>query len=370
MCLDPLSAQQGLDRFEALANSKLLQYNPLKSCFVILGKTKARIELEEKFSQNPPLLYGQPLAVNHKGTYLGDELSKSVSESISLTIKKRIGLTKRAIFEIKRIVEDVRSKAVGGILSGVLLWTSSVLPYLLGNCSTWFCMKKSDLDQLSKLQNLFLNVLLGVQHCPVPLMMWDLKLLLIPLRILKSKLLLYQHISHLSDSDISHRVLVQQQRLQLPGLYEDVSRFLNKYEVIDIQSFSKSEWSRFVNSKIESENRDYLFERSKYYKKLDYLSLGCEDYEVKPYFHKLNLAQSRIKFWERSKTLKYCRTSHPSEESNLKVSMRCFECEKVDLLSHWSSCSGYAHLRKSKNLDDDFDLTNYYSEIIKLRVVY
>ena len=185
-------------------------------------------------------------------------------------------------------------------------------------------------------------VLLGVQHCPVSLMMWDLKILSMPLRILKSKLLLYHHISHLSDSDISHRVLVQQQRLQLAGLHEDVSRFLNKYEVVDIKSYSKSEWSRFVNSKIEDENRDSLWERSKYYKKLDYLSLGCEDYEVKPYFHKLNLAQSRIKFWERSKTLKYCRTSHPSEESNLKVSLRCFHCNEIDLISHWYTCPRYS----------------------------
>ena len=226
LCLDPLSGQQGLDRFETLANSKLLQFNSLKSCFIILGTRKARLDLEEQFSLNPPLLYGQPLKIENQGTYLGDELGKTVAESISLTIKKRLGLTKKAIFEIKSVVEDVRSGAVGGILSGVLLWNSSVLPYLLANSSTWFCMKKSDLDQLSKLQNLFLNVLLGVQHCPVPLMMWDLKMLSIPLRILKSKLLLYHHISHLSENDISHRVLLEQQRLQLPGLYEDVSAFL------------------------------------------------------------------------------------------------------------------------------------------------
>ena len=244
----------------------------------------------------------------------------------------------------------------------------SVLPYLLANSSTWLCMKKSDLDQLSKLQNLFLNVLLGVQHCPVPLMMWDLKMLSIPLRILKSKLLLYHHISHLSENDISHRVLLEQQRLQLPGLYEDVSAFLNKHEVTNIHDFSKTEWSRFVSNKIEGENRDYLLEWSRKYKKLDYLSLGCEDYEVKPYFHKLNLAQSRIKFWERSKSMKYCRTSQPSDKHNLKVSLRCYHCQKFDLLSHWYSCPRYSNLRKSKNLEDDFQLTNDFSEIMRMRL--
>ena len=61
LCLDPRSAQYGLDCFENLANSKLLKFNPLKSFVVILGKKRARKKLEEKFLRDPPLRYGKHL---------------------------------------------------------------------------------------------------------------------------------------------------------------------------------------------------------------------------------------------------------------------------------------------------------------------
>ena len=162
VALSQHSAQEGLNRLENLANSKLLSFNSLKSCFVIMGSKKARRDLEEEFKRKPPLLYGKPLKVESQGSYLGEELRSNVSDSVSSTINKRIGLATKAIFEIKSVVEDTRSKAVGGILSGVLLWQSSVLPYLLSHSSCWMEVKKRDMDKLIKLQNLFLNVLLGV----------------------------------------------------------------------------------------------------------------------------------------------------------------------------------------------------------------
>ena len=45
LCSGPLSAQSGFDRFENLAETKLLSYNPSKTVMVVLGKEKARSEL-------------------------------------------------------------------------------------------------------------------------------------------------------------------------------------------------------------------------------------------------------------------------------------------------------------------------------------
>ena len=42
VCSSPISAQEGLIRLENLANSKLLSFNPLKSCFIFMGKRKLR----------------------------------------------------------------------------------------------------------------------------------------------------------------------------------------------------------------------------------------------------------------------------------------------------------------------------------------
>ena len=166
-----------------------------KSFIVIVGSKKARKELTAKFEENPPIIYGKPLILIDQQTYLGDQIGLSTSESISLTIKKRSGLAKKAIFDIKTIVEDCRSKVPGSVKTGLLLWESAVIPFLLNNCSTWFQMKSRDLESLVQIQNLFLNSLLGVFKCPAPLMLWDLSVLSIHLRILKEKLLLYQQIT-------------------------------------------------------------------------------------------------------------------------------------------------------------------------------
>ena len=100
---------------------------------------------------------------------------------------------------------------------------------------------------------------------------------------------------------LSRRVLDTQERHQLGGLSQDVRPFLARHQVIDIRSFSKTEWRKFVKRNLNIENRDFLIEWSEKYKKVDSLSLACEDYERKAYFDNLNLAQSRLKFRERSK---------------------------------------------------------------------
>ena len=121
MCLDPQSAQLGFDRFQALAESKLLDYNLSKTFCIIVGNKKAREKLEDEFLNNPPKLYGQEVKIVTHGTYLGEELGLSLSDSITFTIKKRIGLVRKAIVEIKAIVEDCRSQVTGGIKPALFL---------------------------------------------------------------------------------------------------------------------------------------------------------------------------------------------------------------------------------------------------------
>ena len=234
-------------------------------------------------------------------------------------------------------------------MSGVLLWESCVLPFLLNNCSTWYNIQNKDIIRLTKVQNLFLNVLLGVRNCPAALMLWDLCILSIPHRILKEKLILYHHLSCLPVGALGRQVLEQQQHLQMPGLHEEVAGFLKKHEIINIQAFSKSNWKSFVKNKLSIANREFIIEWSKKYKKLDYLSLGCEDYERKSYLYKLSLAQARIKFRERSKTMNTCRTQFPSDVRNFKAKFECFHCDNIDTLNHWRTCEAYSHLRQSKN---------------------
>ena len=91
-CTDPLSAQIGNDKFESLAEVKLLDYNISKSKILFLGKKKARDELRKKFEDDPQKLYGKPMEESTQESYLGEEIGSSVSESVTLTIKKELVL--------------------------------------------------------------------------------------------------------------------------------------------------------------------------------------------------------------------------------------------------------------------------------------
>ena len=269
LCKDSESAQYGLDRFENLANSKFLTYNLDKSMMTIVGSKKARERLEKELLENPPMLYGQPLQVVLQATYLGDELKMNCAESVSATIRKRIGLTKKSIMEIKNVVEDCRSEVTGGIVTGLQLWESCVVPYILNNSSTWLDIRQSDKNILNKLQSLFLNTLLNTFNCPIPLMYLDLNILTMPMRILSSKLTLYHHIACLPERSVSKKIMKIQEDLNFPSLYEEISEFLTKHEIIDVTSYSKVAWKDLVKNLIASDNRNWLLESTKRYKKLD-----------------------------------------------------------------------------------------------------
>ena len=62
------------DKMEAMAESKLLDYNLDKSCFIIIGKIKARLEMQKQL-QNCDWLSCHGLA-----------------DSVNVTVNKRKGL--------------------------------------------------------------------------------------------------------------------------------------------------------------------------------------------------------------------------------------------------------------------------------------
>ena len=181
----------------------------------------------------------------------------TVSESTMLTTYKQEDRTcQKAIFEIKFIIEDCRSKIAGGINTGILIWESCIIPFMLNNSSTWLDIKKSDIERLTKLQNLFLSVLLGVQNCPAVMMHWDLAVLSIPNRIF------YHHIANLPDTALCKKILESQIRHKLGGIHEEVGSFLARHQVVDIKNFTKTDWRKFVNRVLRRENREFLVEWS------------------------------------------------------------------------------------------------------------
>ena len=257
----------------------------------------------------------------------------------------------------------------GGLLTGLTLWESCIIPFLLNNASSWVQLKKKDMDKLSKLQNYFLNTLLNTFNCPIPIMYLDLDILSIQSRILKEKLLFFHHICSLPQESLAYQVLKVQKQYHFPSLYDDISHFLIEHEIVDVKNYSKAEWKTFVKMKVKEADRNFFLESSKKYKKLDHASLALEEEGIKDYFLNLDVAGARIRFKERSLCMSYCKSHYSLAEENL-LSMFCSFCpqeEYVENLSHWRRCLGYSQFPRSRDLSIEADLISYYQDIIQFR---
>ena len=102
LSMDLESAQMGNDRMENMAETKLLDYNLEKSCFIVFGDKKSRQNINEELVSKPLMLSGANMVQEEQAKYLGDQLSGlGLAESADATDRKRRGLVIMAIFEIR-----------------------------------------------------------------------------------------------------------------------------------------------------------------------------------------------------------------------------------------------------------------------------
>ena len=58
--MDPFSAQMGNELMDNVMESKLLDFNLDKSCYMIVGNKEAKMDIQTRFSENPITLSGKP----------------------------------------------------------------------------------------------------------------------------------------------------------------------------------------------------------------------------------------------------------------------------------------------------------------------
>ena len=111
-----------------------------------------------------------------------------------------------------------------------------------------------------------------------------------------------------------------------------------------------------------------LLDMAKSLKKVDYLSVACEDFGTKEYFSDLSLDLARTKFREVAQCMKTCRSHATSDRDNLPAMHRCFDCSSQDTISHWWVCEAYKHLRVNKSKESDRDICEFYQAVIQQRL--
>ena len=131
-----------------------------------------------------------------------------------------------SIFEIRTVLEDCRSQVSGGLSAGIDIWEMAVIPMLLNNADTWQDVSDKTVEELEKLQKLFLRVLLAVgSGCTIPALFWETGQMMMKHRILQTKLLLVPHIATLPEDTLAKEIYNVQKKLNLPGFSRGMQQF-------------------------------------------------------------------------------------------------------------------------------------------------
>ena len=356
-------AQAGISKLEAMAESKLLNFNEKKSCLVVVGGKKVKEKIEKELDQNPVMLYGKPMLRRKQEKYLGDQFFGNTADSIEATVRKRKGNAILTINDIATIVSDARADSIGGISIAIDIWELAVIPFLLNNAGTWMGIQEKTIELLKEIQKVFLQRILKVKTVAIPLMYWDLGQLLMTNRILKRKLLLIHHLANLEENALSKQVYLQQKENSLPGLVSEMREELVQFDVtLDMmESFSKRGWKNFVDENIKDKNKQDLLKMMKPLKKLNFDEIKNEQCEIKAYMKKLTYNDALFKFRMRGRILRTVKTHFKSDKKFTEDLWSCWDCSSLDTSSHiLYKCSKYDDLRQDLDFDDD-------EEVIKTR---
>ena len=158
--------------------------------------------MQEKLEKKPLLLYGKPMKQVSMEKYFGFQISETAADSVINTVSKRIGLSTKAIYEAKAVVEDRRSNAIGGLTVMFEIFETSIASMIYYGSENWTPLPQKTLQQLNKLTITYLRVALGLgkkSGAPIPALFWHTGTLLLQFRALFFKQLFKFHVANLDD---------------------------------------------------------------------------------------------------------------------------------------------------------------------------
>ena len=242
-----------------MTESKLLDIHQDKSVSIVLGSKRARKKLLDELSLNPLQLCGHDMATKDSVKYLGDQLCVNQSESVFRTIKGRLGVASQAIYEIRSVVDDRRTDAIGRITVAFDLWEMAIVPCLLHNAETWTNITSKSLKLLDKIQAKYLRLVLAVgQGCPIVTMYTETATLLMSNRILLKKLIFMFHISNLPIGTLARDFYERQRSYNLGGLYFECIKWTRELGLGNPKSYTTAKWKSTVRQTVHEKNTSDL----------------------------------------------------------------------------------------------------------------
>ena len=232
---------------------------------------------------------------------MGDILHINLSSSVEETVKKRIGIASMSTFDIRAVVDDRRSNAIGALSIAFEIYEMALIPSLLNNAGTWEEVSKKTLKTLEKFQCKFIRVILAVgTGCPKPMLYSQTGMLLMENRVLTMKALFLHHAATLPPDSLARNMYEYQVSHNI-GLVKEMETPFRDAGINDIQSYSKGQFKQIMKNHFFKKNKNDILSFSRKYKKVNYDDLCNDDFKMKSYFKSLNLSQARLKYKINSK---------------------------------------------------------------------
>ena len=375
---DILHASRGLDearetnrRVNIMMKQRGLNLHKDKSVCIIIGNKKQKSQASRELEEQPLMCGDFATQEKESEKWLGQQISaRGLADSVVQTIEKREGKIKAACREIANIVNDWRSRAVGGMEVALQLWEACCLPSLLHGAGTWVEMSTAAEERLNKLQNWFVRLILQVgPGAPLAGLSWDARLLDMGLRVAREKLMLMLHIRRLDESTLANRIYMEQRENGWPGLAEETQVICEQLSIESVHTtgLEGKDYRKLVTEACHVANEKRLREKANGNKKTH--RIENELYNKKEYFQKKKIENVRIQFRARFGMLPFAGNfGHDRKFSHTE--WLCFCGEEREQESHLLSgtCRVYGGIRrKYGDLDDDEDLINFFNEVLEKR---
>ena len=136
-----------------------LTLNRDKTVCMVLGSSKQRMKLKKELLDKPLICGDFETHLKDKFKWLGQILScKGLGDSVSETVASREGKIRGTCLEIAQIVNDWRSRVIGGMETALLLWEACYIPSLLSGAGTWTEITATTEKKLNILQCWYLKL--------------------------------------------------------------------------------------------------------------------------------------------------------------------------------------------------------------------
>ena len=208
---------------------------------------------------------------------------------------------------------------LGGISSGVNIFSMAILSALVNNAETWIQALSNSIGRLDNLQNILMRCLLAVPNsAPIPALNWDIGLVSMEQIINQKKLMFLHYLTTLDNQVLAKEIFIVQKESNFPGYVPEVRNLISLYELPNIldthSNMSKDKWA--IKKYFETELRNKMMNG---YSKLKNSKLIAEHLGMKDYVTKMTLSDARTNFRIRSSmvnNVKLNQRSNPEYKKN------------------------------------------------------